>query len=224
MPRSNACGLPPGEKCAPAPRNTIARTAAPRVASCSAARRRSSPSSTDKVLERLRKGGGRSVRGGGGSCQHVQAIVSTDSQGFKLRCGQLWVVQLDDGHAVRLVHPHAHQAWPCSARRPRPERAHHHKRAVGGGGGQLGVAAGQKRWWQGGEAGAEPLRLAARSRRRADIVEPRVGSFANGGGGRQAAGQMAALGISDAGAVGTDGHSRGVDQQQRTRAACLAAA
>eukprot|EP00964_Phaeocystis_antarctica_P083464 scaffold52497_cov69-Phaeocystis_antarctica.AAC.4 len=59
MPRSNACGLPPGEKCAPAPRSTIARTAAPRVASCSAARMMSSPSSTDKVLERLRERRGR---------------------------------------------------------------------------------------------------------------------------------------------------------------------
>eukprot|EP00964_Phaeocystis_antarctica_P037473 scaffold21388_cov71-Phaeocystis_antarctica.AAC.4 len=63
-------------------------------------------------------------------------------------------MQLDDGHAVRLVHPHAYQARPRSACRARPERAHHHECAVGGGGGQLGVAAGQKRRWQQGEAGA----------------------------------------------------------------------
>eukprot|EP00964_Phaeocystis_antarctica_P043261 scaffold24813_cov69-Phaeocystis_antarctica.AAC.1 len=82
------------------------------------------------------------------------------------------------------------------------------------------VAAGSSR----GEAGAEPLCLGARGRCSADVVEPRVGSFANGGGGRQAAWQKVALGISDAGVAGTDGHSRGVDQQQRTRAARLAAA
>ena len=56
----------------------------------------------------------------------------------------LRVVQLDDGHAVRLVHPHAHQARPRSARRARPERAHHHKRAVHSGGRQLSVAARQE--------------------------------------------------------------------------------
>ena len=53
-------------------------------------------------------------------------------------------MQLDDGHAMRLIHPHTHQARPRSARRARPERAHHHERAVCGGGGQLGVAAGQE--------------------------------------------------------------------------------
>eukprot|EP00964_Phaeocystis_antarctica_P013325 scaffold7297_cov69-Phaeocystis_antarctica.AAC.2 len=72
------------------------------------------------------------------------------SYGFGVQCGQPWVVKLDDGHAVRLVHQHAHQARPRSARGARPERAHHHECAVGGGGRQLGVAAGQKRWWQGG--------------------------------------------------------------------------
>eukprot|EP00964_Phaeocystis_antarctica_P077334 scaffold47976_cov72-Phaeocystis_antarctica.AAC.3 len=191
--RSSACGLPPGEKCAPAPRSTIARTVAPRVASCSAARRRSSPSSTDKLR-------------------------------FKLRCGRPWIVQLDNGHAVRLVHPHAHQARPRSARRARPERAHHHECAIGGGGGQLGVAAGQEGRRQRGEAGAEPLCLGARGRCCADVVEPCVGSGAGDGGRRQAAGQMAALGRGDAGAVGTNGHRRGVNQQQRTRATRLATA
>eukprot|EP00964_Phaeocystis_antarctica_P019230 scaffold10619_cov73-Phaeocystis_antarctica.AAC.2 len=68
MPRSNTCGLPPGEKCAPAPRSTIARTVAPRVASCSAARRMSSPSSTEKVLKRLRKDGGGRFGVGGSIC------------------------------------------------------------------------------------------------------------------------------------------------------------
>eukprot|EP00964_Phaeocystis_antarctica_P045097 scaffold25944_cov71-Phaeocystis_antarctica.AAC.2 len=135
-----------------------------------------------------------------------------------------WGKGLDDGHSVRLVHPHTHKARPRSARRVRPERTHHHERAVGGGGGQLSVAAHQEGRRQRGEAGAEPLRLGARSRRRADVVEPRVGSFADGGGGRQAARYMAALGRSDAGAVGTNGHRRGVDQQQRPRAARLAAA
>ena len=92
-------------------------------------------------------------------------------------------MQLDDGHAVRLVHPHTHQARPRFARRARPERAHHHEGAVGGGGGQLGVAAGQERWRQAGQAGAEPLRLGARSSRRADVVEPRVSSGVGSGGG-----------------------------------------
>ena len=125
---------------------------------------------------------------------------------------------------MRLVHPYTHQARPRSARRARPERAHHHERAVGGGGGQLGVAAGQEGRRQRGEAGAEPLCLGARGRCCADVVEPCVGSFANGGGGRQAAWKMAALSCGDAGAVGTNGHSRSVNQQQRTRAARLAAA
>eukprot|EP00964_Phaeocystis_antarctica_P086198 scaffold54564_cov75-Phaeocystis_antarctica.AAC.2 len=107
-------------------------------------------------------------------------MVSNDNQEFGLRCGRPWIVQLDDGHAVWLVHPHAHQARPRSAHRARPERAHHHECAVGGGGGQLGVAAGQKCWWQRGEAGAEPLCLGARGRCCADVVEPCVGSFANG--------------------------------------------
>eukprot|EP00964_Phaeocystis_antarctica_P006433 scaffold3476_cov68-Phaeocystis_antarctica.AAC.5 len=52
-----AYGLPPAEKCVPAPLSTTARTVAPRAVSCSAANKRSSPISSDQVFERLRQQG-----------------------------------------------------------------------------------------------------------------------------------------------------------------------
>eukprot|EP00964_Phaeocystis_antarctica_P013842 scaffold7588_cov69-Phaeocystis_antarctica.AAC.6 len=158
----------------------------------------SSPSSTEKVLERLRKGGGGKFGVGGSSC--VKPSLGRAARRWPRRAARPPTL--------------APGAAPLGA--PRAARASPSPRA-------------RRRWWRraarcGSAPGGQAVARQGGCKAAAPRLEPRVGSFASKRGGRQAAGQIAALSRSDAGAAGTNGHRRGVNQQQRTRAACLAAA